>query len=184
MQDNLWCNCIALDDFAIEDIKWKEWFNFTLSIFHKYGLKPTRLSVDGKPYGYSTKSLTFNAELRKLEKHQFANIESLSFMVIVDKDDSSNNFVIDTNLYPATTNSKMSFMTLCMAEQLELFNTLYFQELGKNFYYFTQAKYGYYYRRNLKCYPSVYPIGGNILFHGKNDEMLCDQWKKSIATTT
>ena len=179
MEDDRWCSCIALHDFKHEDIKWQEWFDYTLAIFTRHNLEPTRLGVNGSHYGKSSKSLTFKGGKKKLEKYNFEGITSLSLTAMPSKDDYTSNFIIDATLFPRLDRPKKSFVSICIDDKLEPFERTKIEQMAKELQQFTQAKYGYYFYRHLKYDPSIYPMGGNNTINPE-DYLLCDIWGRTI----
>ncbi|HJD59412.1 MAG TPA: hypothetical protein LFW20_01865 [Rickettsia endosymbiont of Omalisus fontisbellaquei] len=176
-KDNRWCNCIVLHDFLGENVKWQEWFEFVLSFYTKHNLEPTRLAVNGTHYGNSVKTLTFRGGIKKLQKYNFKGIEYLGFMAMPNTDDYTTNFIINSSLFPSQKNCKTSKVVICFDEKLEPFNKQSFEEISIKLHKFTNAKYGYFYRRHLRNSPASYPTGGNSPFIDENDRVKCRKWE-------
>lgn len=175
------CNCIALHDFKLEGIKWKEWFDYCLEFFTKHSLEPMRLAVGGIHYGYSVKTMTFKGGRKKLGKFNFEGIHRLGFMVMEDKNDYTTNFIIDVCIFPDLDNPYESKLKFCIDEKLEPFNQTHFENIAFNLYDFTKAKLGYYYNRSLKNEPDSFVGGGNIHFVNEEEKRRCRLWKNAIV---
>nr|WP_253307972.1 hypothetical protein [Rickettsia endosymbiont of Ceutorhynchus assimilis] len=93
-----------------------------------------------------------------------------------NKDNYTDNFIINASLYPNWQNSKKSFFTICIDEKLEPFNIDWWQEIANKFQQLTKAKHGYYYRRHLKFESDAYATGGNVFFLTEEEKLLCSIW--------
>ena len=133
------------------------------------------------PYGHSVKILTFKGGLKKLQKYNFDSLESLDFTAMPNKDDYTTNFIIHTYLYPNWENSRASKVVMCYDEKLEPFNQHLFAKMANKLHKFTNAKYGYFYRRHLWNRASMYPTGNCSLYVDEEDERLCRLWTKKYV---
>lgn len=166
-------NCIALHDFNLEEVDFKAWFYYTVDLFRKYGIEPTRMGISAAPGGVkpSNKMISFSAGLKRLEQANFAYLESMEI-------DAHPNDLEGIAIFFAMISTRrikpwVSNLRLCLDDSIVVYNAELFTKLALELQNFCNAKYGYYYHRKYTIGPAEYPFGTISSFGDK--EVISDR---------
>jgi hypothetical protein len=69
--------CFGMYDFSSGNIDIQKFLTLTLQIFHQYGLIPTKIDLSGENASKGSKTITFKAGLKRLEKYAYKGFDGM-----------------------------------------------------------------------------------------------------------
>ena len=160
-------NCIVLHDFTRNPGELRGWFEYTLALFDKYGVEPTKADSTGLNGVKGSKNILFKNQKKRLEACDFQGIDGLWFGANPpDHFNDSADVLFSTHVslgpFPPV-------LVLCLDDAIVPWRSETFTSLGRALSQFFGARYGYVYQRLWIHGPDEFSFG-TIGFSGKRSD--------------
>lgn len=149
-------NVIALHDFMDNEINLKQWFEYTVELFHKNGLIPNKAALGGVNGTKGNKNVLFNNAQKRLYECDFKGIDDIWFTALPPEYSLE---MSDGLLTVSVTIDARSTFRIIFDDQIMPFQKEIMKNLTKDFLNLINAQYGYAYQRLYKLGPEFYPFG-------------------------
>jgi hypothetical protein len=178
-------NSLALHDFANHAPDLRGWVDYTVGLFRKYGLEPTRMGITA-PSIKSGKMNTYTREIKKLEKLDVFTIIGISIKATLNGSDDCHNDQIFTAIFNIGLKPDITRCVLTLDNTIASFEPDRWNNITQHMSAFFQPRYGYGYQRLYEKGPEWYPFGvcvGLDRDKDKQERSAITIWSNSYSMT-
>lgn len=143
-------NCVVLHDFAYIPESIKDWFEYTVSFFRKYGIEPTRMDSQK-----TSRTVSMKIGIKQLEE-----VDYKTDGMWIGATPPNHSIDMFDGIFRTTLEfRRKTTLVLCFDDQIAPFHSSLVCSLTKDLSSFFDARYGYAYQRQFGQGPDLYPFG-------------------------